>query len=384
MAKVVQEPTYKEFIVGGLERFDEANHIYSRVDRGEVIPQEMIPDGGSSLSAVHRIFTYDPNRKNKRGYSRTDFALRWAGRTIDYTVRKNLYGRENSPFPPPVSIDDVQRMTNLIKKTARWFGADLVGIAPLNRTWVYSRWGDHSIQLGLGGKIGDPIELPDCFTNVIVIATEMDYYHVRRSPAMDASTDLGYSRMGFTASSLARFIQELGYHAIPSGNDTALSIPMAIDAGLGELGRHGLLITEQYGPRVRLCKVFTNLPLIHDKPIDLGVQAFCEICEKCSESCPGQAIKYGGRTAGHNSISNSENLLKWPLHAEKCIGWWAKNRCHCSTCIRVCPFNKPGTWLHRMIRRQVNYIPHLNRIYKWTDDLFGYGEQVLGDSRDEF
>jgi reductive dehalogenase len=384
MAKQLSEPTYKKFIVGELKRFDEANHIYSRVDRGEVIPPEMIPKGDSSKSAVHRIFTYDPNRKDKRGYSRTDFALRWAGRTIDYMARKNLHGREIEPTPPPVEIDDVQRMTNLIKKTAKWFGADLVGIAPFNRTWVYSHWGDHSVKLGLGGEVGDPIELPEYFKNVIVMAIDMDYNHVKRSPAMDASADLGYAKMGFVAPSLARFVQELGYHAMPSGNDTALSIPMAVDAGLGELGRNGILITDKYGPRVRLCKVFTDLPLVHDKPVDLGVQAFCEICEKCAKHCPGQALKYGDRTAEHNSISNNVNILKWPIKAEKCIQWWARNRCHCSNCIRVCPFNKVDTTLHNVTRWHVNYLPQFNRFYKWLDDLFGYDKQVLGDPADEF
>lgn len=134
MAKRVSEPTYKRFIAGELKRFHESNHVYSRVDRGEVIPPEMIPKGDSSKSAVHRIFTYDPSRKNKHGYSRSDYSLRWAARTIDYMARKNLHGREIEPTSPPVNIDDIQRMTNLIKKTAKWFGADLVGIAPLNRT----------------------------------------------------------------------------------------------------------------------------------------------------------------------------------------------------------------------------------------------------------
>ena len=72
---------------------------------------------------------------------------------------------------------------------------------------------------------------------------------------------------------LAEFIRILGYKAIPMGNDTSLSIPLAIDAGLGELGRHGLLITPEYGPCVRLCKVFTDLPLEPDKPIQFGVTA---------------------------------------------------------------------------------------------------------------
>jgi reductive dehalogenase len=384
MARKVPEPTYKRFITGELKRFDEGNHVYSRVDRGEVISSEMIPEGESSQSAVHRIFTHDPKRKNQRGYSRTDFARRWAGRTIDYIARRNLHGREMKPESPPVEIDDVQRMTNLIKKTAKWFGADLVGIASLNRTWIYSHWGDHSVQLGLGGEVGTPIEFPEYFTNVIVMAVEMDYDHVQRSPAMDAGTDLAYSKMGFIAPTLARFIQELGYHAISSGNDTALSIPLAVDAGLGELGRNGILITDKYGPRVRLCKVFTNLPLVHDMPVDLGVQAFCEICEKCAKHCPGQALKYEDRTAEHNNISNNVNILKWPVNAEKCITWWAKNRCHCTNCIRVCPFNKPDTRFHRIVKWHVNYLPQFNRFYKWSDDVVGYGNQVFGDSMDEF
>ncbi|MGD8985201.1 MAG: reductive dehalogenase [Desulfobacteraceae bacterium] len=384
MAKKVSEPTYQRFVVGELERFDESNHVYSRVDRGEVIPPEMIPKGESSKSAVHRIFTFDPDRTDKRGYSQADYARRWAGRTIDYMARQNLHGREIEPNTSRVEIDDIQRMTVLIKKIAKWFGADLVGIAPLNRTWVYSHWGDHSVKLGLGGKVGDPLELPEYLTNVIVIAIEMDYQHIRRSPAVESATDIAYSKMGFVAPSLARFIQELGYHAMPSGNDTALSIPMAVDAGLGELGRSGILITEKYGSRVRLCKVFTDLPLVHDQPVDLGVQAFCETCEKCAKNCPGQALKHGERTAEHNNVSNNVNILKWPIDAERCIRWWAKNRAHCAVCIRVCPFNKPDTSFHQFVRGIIASAPVFNRFMLWADDLFRYDRQVLGDPLDEF
>jgi epoxyqueuosine reductase len=377
MAKRVSEPTYKKFIWGELKRFDESNHIYSRVDRGELIPPEMIPEGESSKSAVHRIFTFDPSRKHIPGYSQSDYALRWAGRTVDYMVRQHFYGREIKPSPNRLEIDDIQGITDLIKKTAKWFGADLIGITPLNKLWVYSHLGDHSVHLGLGGKVGDPIELSDYFSNVIVMAIEMDYRHVLRSPAVESSTDLGYSKMAFVSSSLACFIQELGYNAMPSGNDTALSIPLAIDAGLGELGRNGLLITNEYGPRVRLCKVFTDLPLVHDKPIDIGVQSFCETCEKCSQKCPGQAIKNGERTAEPVNISNNSNLLKWPVNAENCIRWWLRNRAHCTVCIRVCPFNKPDTSLHRIPREIVAISPGLNRFFLWTDNLFGYGRQVI-------
>ena len=71
---------------------------------------------------------------------------------------------------------------------------------------------------------------------------------------------------------IAQYIRNLGYQAIPSMNDTALAIPYALEAGLGEYGRHGLLITPEFGPRLRLGKIFTNLPLERDRPTSFGVE----------------------------------------------------------------------------------------------------------------
>jgi len=63
----------------------------------------------------------------------------------------------------------------------------------------------------------------------------------------------------------------LGYRAVATMNDTALAIPYALKAGLGEYGRHGLLITKEFGPRVRIGKIFTDLPLAYDRPTSFGV-----------------------------------------------------------------------------------------------------------------
>ena len=57
-------------------------------------------------------------------------------------------------------------------------------------------------------------------------------------PIAGAATGLGYSRMIEVAVKMAEFVRNLGYNAIPMGNDTALSHPLAVDAGLGELGRN--------------------------------------------------------------------------------------------------------------------------------------------------
>jgi ferredoxin len=118
--------------------------------------------------------------------------------------------------------------------------------------------------------------------------------------------------------------------------------------------------------------------------VDLGVQAFCEVCGKCATHCPSQAIQHGERTAERINISNNVNLLKWPVDAERCIQWWAKNRSHCTNCIRSCPFNKKDTLFHRFVKALVTYFPLFNRFYLKMDDRVGYGSQVLGDPKDEF
>jgi reductive dehalogenase len=140
---------------------------------------------------------------------------------------------------------------------------------------------------------------------------------------------------------------------VPSLNDSALAIPLAIKAGLGEYGRHGLLITKEFGPRVRLGKVFTDLPLAHDRPIAFGVRAFCEICRRCTDACPPKAIPDGGPSTRQHNVSNLRGVAKWSVDAEKCFGFWAGQNSDCSICIRVCPYNKDfrnpmhrvGRWL---------------------------------------
>jgi epoxyqueuosine reductase QueG len=99
--------------------------------------------------------------------------------------------------------------------------------------------------------------------------------------------------MAFTIACLGEFIRNLGYRAIQCGNDTALSIPLAIDAGIGALGRNGLLITPEYGPRVRICKVYTDLPLISNNPNLNFIEKLaktCKNCFKCAEACEIDAI----------------------------------------------------------------------------------------------
>ena len=140
----------------------------------------------------------------------------------------------------------------------------------IDERWVYSR------NYSRITKESKPLELPEGMDYAIVTAVPMDFELSKTYPSSlgGSATGMGYTHDLIGVIALAQFIRNLGYRAIASLNDTALSIPMAIQAGLGEYGKLGLLITKEYGPRVRIGKVFTDLPLVSDRPIEFGVKPF--------------------------------------------------------------------------------------------------------------
>jgi epoxyqueuosine reductase QueG len=116
------------------------------------------------------------------------------------------------------------------------------------------------------------------------------------------------------------------------------------------------------------------MPLVHDAFQPFGVKKFCDICMKCAQHCPSRAISYDAPTTQGISISNHSGVLKWYVNPEKCYRFWAQNRTDCSTCIHVCPFNKPPGILHDSARTVIRTMPGLNRVLVKADDFLGYGK----------
>lgn len=372
-----RHPTYRKYLGADIPRFDQINTMFNRARS-----DPMLMPWGEKFYGLHQP-------KDRPGYRLEDSALRNASWYVERGFGQGNFAGNAGLFswecPDPkisrtipglkLQVRDPEEMSRKVKKAALALGASLAGICELNPAWVYSHY-YHPIT-----KEHEPLELPSGVKYAIALAVEMDYEMVRTSPTQisGAATGLGYSRMAFVAGLLAQFIRSLGYRAIPSGNDTALSIPIAVDAGLGELGRNGLLITSEFGPRLRLCKVLTDLPLKPDPAIDIGVQDFCEKCLKCADKCPSRAILSGDRTATPLSISNNPGLLKWPLDAEKCFKYWAANQVDCATCIRTCPFNKPQGRIHTATRWLIKKAPWLNKSFVRLDDVLGYGKEAQAD-----
>jgi reductive dehalogenase len=169
----------------------------------------------------------------------------------------------------------------------------------------------------------------------------MNPNEIKKSPTFEAGIETGsaYSKTAFLVASLAGFIRNLGFKALSMGNDTALSIPLAIDAGLGELGRNGLLITPEMGPCVRIGKVFTDMPLELDHQIDFGISEFCKTCKKCAIECESGAIQKDDEPSYRVVCgSNNKAIKRWAVDHYKCYQFWVENGSECSTCIAVCPF----------------------------------------------
>jgi epoxyqueuosine reductase QueG len=141
-----------------------------------------------------------------------------------------------------------------------------------------------------------------------------------------------------------------------------------VDSGLGELGRMGILIHRIYGPCVRLSVVTTDLDLIPTGKTRLYIEEFCRFCKKCARNCPSKAISSGEEP-------NSRGAIHWSIEQEKCFSYWKRIGTDCGFCIRVCPYTKPNTFFHRLVRFYISRNSLNQRIALLLDDLL-YGRQV--------
>jgi len=354
---------------------------------------------------VERLGRQRGDKEPPPGWTQLDEALDNAGWAINSTIaggstsgipNTTAYRWEGRVHPGKYEFKSPEDAAKKVKKAARFLGASLVGITAYDKLWDYSRLLTRDTEppeeeLGQDdqGEMGqedsgprrrafDIIEphFPFEPKSVIVMAFEMDYVGIGTSPSCieSAATGLGYSRMAATGLSMASFLRQLGYKSFACGNDVSLSIPYAIAAGLGELGRNGLLVTREFGPRVRIAKVYTELEMKTDKPKTFGVWEFCQSCRRCAESCPPEAISTGSPTLKGGTISNNPGVLKWYIDPEKCRKFWGENRTDCANCITSCPFNKPAMWHHKLIAASTS-LPGAPLHYTMArmDKIFGFG-----------
>jgi reductive dehalogenase len=282
----------------------------------------------------------------------TNFELiEYLQKAIDYPVSEN-----KTDF-------QAAALTEYIKGWTGYLGAHSTGITELHDFHLYT-------IRGRGEEKGNPVIKRHKFA--IAFTIEMDYNNIEPAPGSSAvfESSQQYLRGANIALQLATFLKKLGYdsRAHIDGDYEVICPLVARDAGLGEIGRMGLLMTPRLGPRVRIAVVTTNAPLIPDKyKPDFNIIEFCRVCKKCADCCPGNSIPNG-------DMKNIDGVERWRIDADSCYQYWCISGTDCGRCMAVCPFSHRNNLFHNIIRFMIRHSRLFARFAYHADDLI-YGRR---------
>ncbi|MEJ2733548.1 MAG: reductive dehalogenase domain-containing protein [Anaerolineae bacterium] len=331
-----------------------------RVERGREVPQKR-HDERDIMFARARLEPGSPNYdayytlrpENKAGDDRTRSLPGllspdareanppvFAACEATFDLIETLRGPVDGPVAPESLDWKAGAITDYVKSLTRFWGAHSVGIAELRPYHIYS-------HIGRGrGEVGAPITLDHRYA--IAFSVEMDRAMVGTAPAAPTLLESArqYANAAQIAIQLGNLIRSQGYPARAhiDGNYRVIAPLVARDAGLGEIGRMGLLMTPALGPRVRLGVVTTDLPLLPDPPgYDTSVLDFCRLCQKCAEGCPVGAIPFGDR-------QEIDGALRWRIKDNVCFRYWTVIGTDCARCMALCPYAYPDSPVHNVVR----------------------------------
>jgi len=173
------------------------------------------------------------------------------------------------------------------------------------------------------------------YPNTIVLTMEMSQETIETAPGPEALefNNANYEKLGNLTYKLSDYLREHGYAtevAHPFEGVINFS-PLAQKAGIGYIGKDGLLITPECGPRQKISAIFTsiaNLP-IKDENEHAWIPEYCERCGKCIKACPEKALIEIETCCGGEEVKFIQEI---------CIGCSQG----CTYCIEACPFDEKG------------------------------------------
>jgi reductive dehalogenase len=268
---------------------------------------------------------------------------------------------DTEPASEKVNLpDDPHILSRHIKSAAYFVGADVVGICELPQWAVYS----HDMR-------GEPIECNHKYAICIVVDQGLETMEAADGNDWISASQSGrgYAMCGYIGGIIASYIRSLGYpaklHSI-RGYEVIVP-PLLLLSGIGELSRANIVLNPFLGLRYKASVVTTDLPVDPDKPVDFGLQDFCEKCMKCADLCPSRSIDKGEK----KMINGYE---RWEFNSETCMKYRFSNPkgVSCGKCIKVCPWNKVESWTHGLVRWMIDHTPLMNGFFVKMDDLLGY------------
>jgi reductive dehalogenase len=291
--------------------------------------------------------------------------LQFASADASFDTIEALKDKVDGPVHHQKIRVNPEEITRYIKEWAKKLGAIDAGVTLLQDYHMYSVGG----RADRYGKVYERKH-----THAIAFTVEMAKTMVDAAPSGSIVMESGqqYLESGKIAIQLANFIRKLGYGARAhiDGNYEVVCPLVARDAGLGEIGRMGLLMTPGLGPRVRIAVVTTTLPLETNIPLnDKSMIHFCTLCKKCADACPGKAISHDGQ-------SLIEGELRWQINQEACFSLWCRLGTDCGRCISVCPYAHPDNFMHNLVRKGIRNSILFRQVALWLDDYI-YGRKPV-------
>lgn len=352
--KRVDKPT--TIVTDDIPRFKASEEAYMKALSGEL---------GPAVQKAAKVFMPDKYPLSK---------AQWEVLGRMGSCRPDEVAPERAPIP-----DNPKVLSRHIKRLGYFLGADIMGICRLPEYAVFAD--DYS---------GNPIEVD--FENAIVIVTRKEHETTTATTGKDYMGDpmsfRAYLPVALYAEVIASYIKKLGYDASPESmaggiaahhqtiGDTSwyhvIIPPLLLWAGIGEVSRTHMILNPFLGPSFKASAVLTNLPLEPDKPIDFGLQDFCQNCLICADACPVNAISRGDKEM-YNGYET------WHINERRCMSFLLQNP-HgdtCNMCTKVCPWSRPNTWFDDSVRWAVSRSALARKIaIKW-DSFFGRSRQDI-------
>ena len=343
-----------------------------RIDERDTMFSRNILEPGSKAYAVYyarypeRRFGDDTLRRNPGLLSEAaryfdPFIFPAAAANFEL-IEKNRYF-VTGPVAPVAQKWDSRELSEHLKNLVLKYGAVSAGITALEGYHLYS-------HRGRKHNYGEPVDNRHAYA--LALTVEMDHDFINHAPYARAVLESSrqYVRSGMLALWIARFLRDLGYPARAhiDGEYEVVCPLVARDAGLGEIGRMGLLMTPELGPRVRIAVVTTSAPLEPDRRDEQpSVIDFCKHCKKCAIVCPSHAISLNDRR-------EINGVLRWQINQQACFAYWTRTGTDCGRCVSVCPYSHPRTSLHNVVRHGIRCSSAFRKVALWMDD-FAYGRK---------
>ncbi len=270
--------------------------------------------------------------------------------------------QDGAPNSVAAKPSDAERNAQNVKAASYFLGVDAVGISRCP-DWT---WYSHDAT---GAELVPP------HNNAISMIIDQGYETMEGASGDDwiavAQSMRAYLRFSLMGGVIAKQIRNLGYsakaHTVLDGE--VLQPPLLLLSGLGEVSRIGeVILNPLLGPRLKSGAVTTDMPLAFDKPIDFGLQNFCNNCKKCARECPSGAI-----TAGPKLMFNGYEI--WKSDSQKCTTYriTTEGGAMCGRCMKTCPWNLEGLFAEKPFRWLAMNVPSAAPMLARLDDRVGNG-----------